>query len=203
MGARIICHYMRTKNLCKKLVTLTEFVVRAYGSIWFRVRQYPKGTNAPRHYFQWMQALKLFPAYVLKGVSSIFENGLYWCHSENILLSALSDEDSKIREKAVKHILRIRNDSAFKAIIKKEENDIKKLKKCTFKKQRVFVKPKINYDAATYIEMINWETQGFHEPPFTSDLTDDEICSFKDSPLSLEICSNSVATERMIRDVNK
>ena len=51
--------------------------------------------------------------------------------------------------------------------------------------------------------MINWETQGFHEPPFTSDLTDGEICSFKDSPLSLEICSNSVATERMIRDVDK
>ena len=51
--------------------------------------------------------------------------------------------------------------------------------------------------------MINWETQAFYEPPFTSDLSDEDIYAFKASPLSLEICSNSVATERMIRDVDR
>ena len=39
LGAHISCHYMRTKNPCNKLVTLTEFVVRAYGLVWFRARQ--------------------------------------------------------------------------------------------------------------------------------------------------------------------
>ena len=120
LGARILYHYMRTKNPCKKLVTLTEFVVRAYGAVWYRARQYPKGTDAPRHYFQWMQALKSFPTCVFKAVSSIFENGLFWCHSKNMLLSALSDEDSKIREKAVNQILKIRNDCGFKEIIKQD-----------------------------------------------------------------------------------
>ena len=111
LGARILYH-------CKKLVTLTEFVVRAYTAVWYRERQYPKGTDAPRHYFQWMQALKSFPTCVFKAVSSIFENGLFWCHSKNMLLSALSDEDSKIREKAVNQILKIRNDCKFREIIK-------------------------------------------------------------------------------------
>ena len=92
LGQRVLCHYIRIKNLCKKLATLTELVVRAYGSVWFQTRQYPRPTDAPRHYFQWMQALKSFPTYVFKGVSTIFENGLYWCHSENLILSALSDE---------------------------------------------------------------------------------------------------------------
>ena len=203
LGQRILCHYIKTKNPCKKLIDLTEFVIRAYGSVWFQARKYPKGTDAPRHYFKWMQALKSCPAYVLKGVSTIFENGLYWCHSENLILSALADEDSRTREKAVAQILKIRNDPTFKALKNKEENEIKRAKKCTFKKQRVFVKPTINYDAASYIDMINWETQAYYEPPYTSDLTDDKIRSFKESPLSLEICSNSVQTERMIRDVNR
>ena len=95
------------------MVTLTEFVVRAYSSVWFRARQYLRPTDAPRHYFQWMQALKSFPTYVFKGVSTIFENGLYWCHSENwksflylcsclsVILTLLPDEElsfgSKIR----------------------------------------------------------------------------------------------------------
>ena len=137
---------------------------------------------------------------IFSGYKSFPENGLYWGHSENLILSALSDEDSRIREKTVNQILRIWNDSAFKEIIKKEENEIKKTKKCTFKKQRVFIKPKINYDAATYTEMINWETQAYYELPFTSDLTDDEICSFKASPLKLDICNNSVQTESRAAD---
>ena len=134
-----------------------------------------------------MQALKSCPAYVLKGVSTIFENGLdigYLCRLKNLILSALTDEDSRTREKAVDKIVKMYNDPTFKALIKKEENQIKKAKKCTFEKQRVFVEPTINYDAASYIDMINWETQACYEPPYTSDLTD-KIRSFKESPLSL------------------
>ena len=82
-----------------------------------------------------MQALKSCPAYVLKGVSTIFENGFYWCHSENLILSALTDEDSRTREKAVDQMLKIRNDPTFKALKKKEENEIKKAKICAFEKQ--------------------------------------------------------------------
>ena len=56
---------------------------------------------------------------IFSGYKSFPENGLYWGHSENLILSALSDEDSRIREKTVNQILRIWNDSAFKESIKK------------------------------------------------------------------------------------
>ena len=59
--------------------------------------------------------------FVLKGVSTIFENGLYWCHSENLILSALTDEDLRTREKAVDQILKIRNDPTFKALKKRKK----------------------------------------------------------------------------------
>ena len=80
-------------------------------------------------------------------------------------MSALTDEDSRTREKAVDQILNIRNDPTFNALKKKRrKRNKKKKKKCPFKKQRVFVKPTINYDAASYIDMINWETQAYYEP---------------------------------------
>ena len=41
----------------------------------------------------------------------------------------------------------------------------KKKQKNACLKNRVFVKPTINYDAASYIDMINWETQVYYEPP--------------------------------------
>ena len=86
-----------------------------------------------------MQALKSCPAYVLKGVSTIFENGLYCCHSENLILSALTDEDSRTREKAVDQILNIRNDPTFNALKKKRRKQNKKKKKNAHLKNKEFL----------------------------------------------------------------
>ena len=58
-----------------------------------------------------------------------------------------------IREKAVSQILKIRNDSKIKALVDQEQRKIKREKKCGFKQQRVFVKPKPNYEANDYREM--------------------------------------------------
>ena len=76
-------------------------------------------------------------------------------------------------------------------------------KKCQFKKQRVFLKPQLNYDANSYYEMIDWQSEGLYEPPFTKALTDDELRNIEHSPLVINICSNSVLTERTIRTVDQ
>ena len=72
---------------------------------------------------------------VKTSITPILDNGTYWAHSENILLSALSDPNGAIRKRAITHILKKRNDESFKAHKKAAENKIKQMKKCSFKKQ--------------------------------------------------------------------
>ena len=77
-----------------------------------------------------------------------------------------------------------------------EQSRLKKEKRCTFKRQRIFIKPVPNYNASDYVEF-KGESEDFliYEPPFTKSLTDDQL------QLELDISSNSVITERIIRDM--
>ena len=85
-------------------------------------------------------------------VKPIFENGTYWLHPEYVLLAAVADSRQEIRSQAVEQILRIRHDERTKKLAEEEQLRLKKEKKCTFKRQRVFIKPAPNYGANDYIE---------------------------------------------------
>ena len=54
-----------------------------------------------------------------------------------------------------------------------------------------------------YYEVIDWETEGLYEPPFTRTMSDEELKNFYTTPLVLNISSNSVLTERAIRTDNE
>ena len=82
----------------------------------------------------------------------------------------------------------------------KEQSSFKKQKKCSYKRERVFIKPRPNYDAEDYPELIS---AFLHEPPYTLMLTDDEIQAFQGQPLVLNIPSNSVQTKRTIRTMTE
>ena len=192
-----------TKRPNVKLKKLAAFVINSNGKIWFQVRLNPRGADAPRHYYDWMKALLASPKDVWAEVKPIWENGLYWLHSENMLLSALSDEDRLVRKRAIDQILKIRNDESFKALVKKDEVQLKKDKKCSYKKQRLFIKPTPNYKATNYLDMISWESQVNFEPPYTKDLSDSQVQAFLENSLDLNIPSHAVQTERVIWDVNQ
>ena len=64
------------------------------------------------------------------------------------------------------------------------------------------MKPQLNFNSHDYIGMINWENECLYEPPYTQHLDDDDLKKFELEPLQLDICSNSVLTERTIRDVD-
>ena len=75
-------------------------------------------------------------------------------------------------------------------------------KKCQFKLQRVFMKPQLRYESGDYIDIIDWATEVLYKPPFTRSLADEENKSFYEKPLTLNITSHSVLTERTIRDID-
>ena len=64
------------------------------------------------------------------------------------------------------------------------------------------MKPKPNYEVNDYIEFTA-EAESFliYEPPFTKDHSDDELRKYIDAKLNIEVCNNSVLTERIIRDM--
>ena len=135
-------------------------------------------------------------------VQPVIQNGSYWFHSENLILAALADKRKEIREKAVNRILAIRNDEVVKEKVKKTQLAFKQKKKCSFKKQRVFIKPDLKYDSQDYVDIIDWENEALYEPPFTMSKQDAELESFISEPLVWSLSSHSVLTERTIRDVD-
>ena len=59
-----------------------------------------------------------------------------------------------------------------------------------------------NYNASDYVEF-KGESEDFliYEPPFTKSLTDDQLKLYNEKQLELDISSNSVITDRIIRDM--
>ena len=112
---------------------------------------------------------------VFEIVKPIIINRSYWFHSENLLLSLLADERKHIRKHAVDRILSIRNDEMIRQQACKEQIELKKKKKCMFKKQRLFMKPVLNFQSQGYENVIDWQKHAILEPPFTKSLSDDEI----------------------------
>ena len=90
----------------------------------------------------------------------------------------------------------------MKQLARADQDKLRKAKLCQFKQQRVFSKPKVNFEAVMYLDVISWESQAIYEPPLTQKMTDSELKDFIASPLDLAIVSHSVQTERTIRDVN-
>jgi hypothetical protein len=73
-------------------------------------------------------------------------------HPESILIAMLTDDDPSVLKKAILKILKIRK--------KKISDSVRK-----------FVRPKIKFNATSYIDMIDWKVKFFTEPPLTMSFT--------------------------------
>ena len=60
--------------------------------------------------FNWIKVLIQFESSIFEEIKPILANGSYWFHSENLILSALSDPQREVRSNAVNRIKQIRYD---------------------------------------------------------------------------------------------
>ena len=81
----------------------------------------------------------------------------------------------------------------------RERTSTKAQKELLIQETAYFQKPQINYEAGSYFQMIDWEVDGLYEPPYTKAMSDEELQKISIAPLKINISSNSVLTERMIR----
>jgi hypothetical protein len=71
----------------------------------FRIKIYPKATEAARLTWESMGFLIQLPEEERAIVLLIFERGLYWAHPANLLLCRLGDEDLAVRKEAVDKVI--------------------------------------------------------------------------------------------------
>ena len=64
------------------------------------------------------------------------------------------------------------------------------------------MKLQLRYESVDNVDIIDWATGVLYEPPFTCSLADEEVKSSYEKPLTLNITSHSVVTERTIRDID-
>ena len=164
-------------------------------------------------------------------IQKTLQRNAYFAHPEAIFLSMLEDSNQDIRAQAVNTILTIlmkakhssqeidnevvalddrgvdeidddseySDDDEFPLRLQPEESAV--ITAATVSKYRL---PKVNFQAETYVDLIDWEAECLSEPPLTWNKTDEEILSFKETPFAVpKYPCHTQAVERAVRLVSE
>ena len=121
--------YIKSPNPNRSIQKLAEFTLRGYGARWFLARMKSGILDTPRLMFRWIKTISQSDSDIFEIVKPVLENGSYWFHSENLLLSILGDSRDNAQKRAIDRILQIRNDAELKKKIHNIQVDLKRKKK--------------------------------------------------------------------------
>lgn len=152
---RILRLYVATETPSEKLITLATFVVKVYAPSWFLIKNKPSCKDGSRHLFYIISASRYLSEDLKKIIDPVIQRNSYFAHPENMLLAMLTDDKKHIRELAARRILKARSTQQTSTT-------------------RLFELPCINFNAATYIDLINWQEK-ITEPPILKIFSDQEI----------------------------
>lgn len=187
--------YISDINPSRNLIALVHYIQQVYIPMWLRIPLCSHWDNGSRHLFALLDMSRKAAEccghsdllHVTK--STIINNG-YFAHSENILLSMITDECEKTREIGYAFILKIRNTRVANG------NQIRK-----------FDKPKkedYNFNASKYYKLLRHDKFEY-EPPFTQLLDQPTLEAYARSNLKLTVppfkC-HSQDTERNVALMN-
>ena len=138
---RILRLYVQEPNPSNGLVKMVNFIIKWYAVLYFNILMRPNVIYAAKHFFHAIILARecLSPA-DFKFVQKYFTINSFMAHPESILLGMLFDKSPEVRKKAVDVIIQLRK------------------KKSKAKKPRIFFKPKLNFEAQEYYEMIYIDT---------------------------------------------
>ena len=168
---------------------------------------------------------------VQKIIQKTLQKNAYFAHPEAILLSMLQDSNQDVRAQAVNTILTIRmkanhssqeiddtlalddrgvdeidDDNEYSSDdddlpVRLEPEESAAIASANVRKYRV---PKVNFQAETYVNLIDWEAVILSEPPLTRYKTEAEILSFKETPFAVpKYPCHTQAVERAVRLVSE
>ena len=89
-----------------------------------------------------------------KVINPVIQRNAYFAHPENILLSLITDDSKTIRELGMRRILWARSESYW---------------------LRKFSIPTLNFNAQSYIDLIDWQLTDVTKPPLLANVPVDKI----------------------------
>ena len=116
-GQRIIFMWTRkhsmTGNNLKVLEMLVKFFLEWYFKLYFNIKVKHLILDAPLHILTGLRILKTHPKNVRDAVTPYIRTGAWYAHSECLMLTLLSFENSREREFAVRQILKLRGKDEY------------------------------------------------------------------------------------------
>lgn len=202
LASRFLRLFMSTKVPSIKLIGMVHFIQNVYVPCLFWIKCHPDWTEGSRHLYRILSFSRTLPKNVFNAIKNRVTHNSYFAHYENILLSMITDSDTMIRRAGYEIILKTR--------LAQSHHDL-------IDNVRVFKKPErleiqhIEDDAENpiqidhYSKLINWTEAEIFEPPFTHNLTDDQLKNYMHSDNEIidvpRIPSHSQATELCVQVV--
>ena len=222
-ASSILRLYVSTRNPTKKLNAVVNIIIRLYAIMWFQIKSHPKAVDGPKNLFMMVELVRQFPQPDQVFLKRKIQNNAYFAHSENILLTMLTDTDEAIRHRAVDLIQKIRAKSISISDDSKDEeyyehddsyeHNLEDEFEISFDTEfenyvpediqresvRAFKVPKLNFNATSYVDMINWDNEIF-EPPLTLYIDDAELNACIKNPFEvLPYPGHTQAVERAVK----
>lgn len=184
---RILRLYVSTKSPSEELSILATYVVRVYAPTWFAIKTHPSCKDGARHLWKLISASRYLTANLKAVIDPVITRNGYFAHPENILLAMLTDPQKHIRELAARRILKARTVPATKL--------------------RCFQVPNLDFNASSYVELIDWQ-KNITQPPILKSVSDEELQLFiaqkgEGELLFLRLPSHTQAVERAVKTVTE
>lgn len=84
----------------------------------FNIKIRPFCVHGAKHLFDTIKLSRNLPDYMKSFIGSVIQRNGFFDHSENILIAMLSDERKRIKELALKQIIKIRQTTSENAEIR-------------------------------------------------------------------------------------
>jgi len=123
--------------------------------VWFSIKTKPSCKDGSRHLWLTVHLSRSLPDEVKAVIDPVIQRNGYFAHPENILLAMITDEQELIKQLGLRRLLKAR---------KQQPRGIRK-----------FAIPPINFNAESYVELINWMDLTITAPPLLSKIPVDEI----------------------------
>ena len=189
MGLLYFCtrkHNLMGKEL-EDLKLLVRYTLKCYFKVYFDIKAYDRIEDAPDHILTELGILRSQPTEVQRIVAPYIRLGAWYAHSENILVALLANKSLSDRNFAVQEILKIRNNNEYGNM------DV-----------RPREAPKLNFNATTFKDLIDWNTSEILEPALTYSLSTEELCKVTDKAFETPAVKiHTQATERAVKQVTE
>lgn len=163
LAIRLLQLYTRTASPSDGLKTIVEFIMNVYGPCWFLIKQKSKFTSGPSILYHQMSLIKTQKENVQVTVKPVVQRNAYMAEPGIMLCAMMESESAATRKKAVD-------------IIKKlKANPPKKPRMKVLRGIRALKVPLLQWNASSWVEIIDWDKASVHVPFIIECLTDDEL----------------------------